>query len=650
MSKRETSETSETSAEDASLPPSKRQKNKEEVSLHDGEPPAEQQSTEEPMNDEDGLPQNQKAGGGLSRAGTMAKTAADALEFLGSSKELLETGQRETRARSTARAVLDQAMVCGSEDNHEDGEQEKMEIDQWDEEKERQKFKLVFYLIDNKKAGVIQEEQVAGILRSLGKTPEKAKIRQLVKELDKDGTGSIKLADFVSHMVAKRRSKLSDEAKQTLAAREEASASQESGRGRSKSPTRGRSKSPVAKKSKKAPTSKSPVKKTTTSKSPVKKAAPKKAVGSLSATKASSPRKSKKKPSDFFSPLAFLQIGDDGKDSNPSDSKYDLGLDGAFTGFSIYVYATSMADDLQVLKDIATQKKIELHCHDSIIQSVLEKSSALVVISNCATNESFDAAAFGEAVATFHKTGRGVALLSVDGFSTEISAVLEHINGGVASDKEVTVNDDSSTLLKLSESELDGATSAFGKHMIFSGLRSVQLRGKGISFDTETFDSFKAIAINSHASPSLLIKEMPESWPPTGRVVLDASASKYFQSAEVPDDGSRRLLANILVWLLAVDFRLASNAALSGSLATATDYIWQYFHSGWYSYDQEGSEIVEKYYQEYLLNPAKCDVRSVQSGFFHYMVDFVNLKQINVDHSNHTQRKIRRVPKNFSVV
>jgi len=52
--------------------------------------------------------------------------------------------------------------------------------------------------------------------------------------------------------------------------------------------------------------------------------------------------------------------------------------------------------------------------------------------------------------------------------------------------------------------------------------------------------------------------------------------------------------------------------------------------------------MVEAIYQEYLLNPM-VDVRSVKSGQWHYMVDFTNNQQQNIEHHARTKRSIRRV-------
>jgi len=48
-------------------------------------------------------------------------------------------------------------------------------------------------------------------------------------------------------------------------------------------------------------------------------------------------------------------------------------------------------------------------------------------------------------------------------------------------------------------------------------------------------------------------------------------------------------------------------------------------------------------YQKYLENRGDTDVRAVKSGQWEYMVDFMAMKQTNIQHENHTIRNIRRV-------
>jgi hypothetical protein len=71
---------------------------------------------------------------------------------------------------------------------------------------------------------------------------------------------------------------------------------------------------------------------------------------------------------------------------------------------------------------------------------------------------------------------------------------------------------------------------------------------------------------------------------------------------------------------------------------------WEYFDRSWRPYVKDASDVVEAAFQEYLRDPGMLDVRSVKSGSWAYQVDFVNMKQTNIEHANHTVRDIRRIP------
>lgn len=75
-------------------------------------------------------------------------------------------------------------------------------------------------------------------------------------------------------------------------------------------------------------------------------------------------------------------------------------------------------------------------------------------------------------------------------------------------------------------------------------------------------------------------------------------------------------------------------------------HIWQYVdNSGKFDdYDPSASDAVEECYQEYLKNPHMMDVRAVRSGDWQYQVDFLQMKQTNINHENHRVRTIRRIP------
>lgn len=73
-----------------------------------------------------------------------------------------------------------------------------------------------------------------------------------------------------------------------------------------------------------------------------------------------------------------------------------------------------------------------------------------------------------------------------------------------------------------------------------------------------------------------------------------------------------------------------------------TGPFWEYLDGSYRPYDEEASKVVEQVYQQWLINPGDFDVRSVKSGHFAYMVDFRQMTQMNIEHENHTVRKIRR--------
>jgi len=75
-------------------------------------------------------------------------------------------------------------------------------------------------------------------------------------------------------------------------------------------------------------------------------------------------------------------------------------------------------------------------------------------------------------------------------------------------------------------------------------------------------------------------------------------------------------------------------------------HIWQYFDKIWKNYDNAASETCEDVYQKYLANRGDTDVRAVHSGQWEYQVDFMAMKQTNIQHENHTVRNIRRVKLN----
>lgn len=82
----------------------------------------------------------------------------------------------------------------------------------------------------------------------------------------------------------------------------------------------------------------------------------------------------------------------------------------------------------------------------------------------------------------------------------------------------------------------------------------------------------------------------------------------------------------------------------------AVAHKWEYFvekpvdgkRPGWYPYDDTAVANMERFHSQLKSNPG-MGVRYVFSGTWNYEVDFAKMQQMNVDHKDHTIRKIRRV-------
>ena len=72
---------------------------------------------------------------------------------------------------------------------------------------------------------------------------------------------------------------------------------------------------------------------------------------------------------------------------------------------------------------------------------------------------------------------------------------------------------------------------------------------------------------------------------------------------------------------------------------------WQFMNdfNQFQDYDKAASDLVEMEYSSWQVTPS-VSVRSVHSGDWDYSVDFNALKQRNLRHHAHKERKIQRVP------
>lgn len=624
----------------------------------------------------------------MKRSRTIDDTSAEAAAFLDyqGGKELLSleketTGARyETRSRQQARDAIDEiASMIDDDDNRDEDDV----IDSWNEQAERRNLRTVFRIFAGGAATHIDEEHLTEVFRSLGKTPEKTKIRKVISSVGHDG--KVSLHDFVEYMIDRRKDKLSEKARALLADSDDStssSASVASGgdstissspRGRSKSPTR----KPKAKKASPSSSSKSPssspkpkAKKASSSKSPtpVKKAVATKKTTSASASASAIPRP---KLSVFYNAIDDIVSGAGETFTNPEGDSFNLGVKGAFSDFHVLVY-NGLSDNedastkiTKTLSSLSASLGLHFETTDSINELYRRLSGgeadtmdAVWIISSAKSADDLwkdvTEDEFASSLHSFHKSGRGVVLFASSSPTTaEANAILNKL---FDNDPNAELSGDLSAagLLHADHGLIKSTTASnsFKVHPITNGLLTISEAPGYSSLKTNSAaftaaGGFTPIAFSSEGDVVLSVKESDTtSFPPTGRIVVDSSFRKFLTEGQ----GVDRLISNVAVWLLGVDVRLSSGLPLRGALnKMKCDYVWQYYHSGWYNYENAASKLVEDCYQQYLLNPGKCDVRSVQSGHFSYQVDFINFKQTNVVHHAHTQRKIRRVPVSMSV-
>jgi len=338
------------------------------------------------------------------------------------------------------------------------------------------------------------------------------------------------------------------------------------------------------------------------------------------------------------------------------------------------------------------EKGFRIKCtesEDDFIDGLAQADVAWVV-----SSEKAPSAKLVDACVKFQESGKGLALWADnDPYVSTINGILEKLDPKV----KLSGNTPGSKTLNVGEASKKGE---FKRHIITSGIAKL-FEGITLCYPQGDLSGslFDVVATSSDGHPSILYADYNTDLPPSsGRILLDCGFTKLYHNFDTA--GTARYIRNVCVWLLGIDHRLAIGAELQGeipkSLArkahhTTKDkkkrttkvskktnkpvtkkrrlnkeekdtkkddekkddekddeneelkWVWQYQHNGWYNYDSTASDVVETVYQDYLKNPRQCDVRSVASGEWKYMVDFRALTQQNIQHENHTSRNIRRV-------
>lgn len=77
-------------------------------------------------------------------------------------------------------------------------------------QEEIEEYKEAFVLFDQNRDGSITVEELGTVLRSLGQNPSNAELRQMIRDVDTDGNGTIDLAEFIAMLEKKKKEEVSE--------------------------------------------------------------------------------------------------------------------------------------------------------------------------------------------------------------------------------------------------------------------------------------------------------------------------------------------------------------------------------------------------------------------------------------------------------
>ncbi|KAF2070121.1 hypothetical protein CYY_008561 [Polysphondylium violaceum] len=461
-----------------------------------------------------------------------------------------------------------------------------------------QQLEMIFRLFS--KNGKIGSEELAAVLRSMGKRPLTKRIDKILYECDENGSGYIEMDEFIHYM----QKKAYEKAKMLGVIESDSEDDQEL-------------------------TKKAATKKSTT-------------------TAAAAPEKTITKQPSFFQPLkknsSIIQFYTENAGvhtannvevdqySNPVGNNFDLGLEGAFSDFTIligmfYTFNLKCEDSLKSkgfnIIVVKTQKEF-------IDQ--LSKADVAMIIPNKNGDITTSEADFLSAVKNYHEAGKGLFLWAEnEPFFAQTNWVLNSLF-----DSKVVGSDPGQKNLSLGKGS---ETQKFASHLITSGIVTL-FEGRTVSYFEKVPEKLEVIATSSGNNP-IIACSLATQEKNCGRVIVDTGFTKLLD--EFFNAGIERYVKNACVWLLALDHRFYLGVDTQSNIPAPVEVpTWQFKHGSWFNYDADASKVVEEAYQEWLLNPY-IDIRSIKSGIWSYSVNFKENTQTNIQHHAHTTREIRRV-------
>ncbi|KAK5583609.1 hypothetical protein RB653_005207 [Dictyostelium firmibasis] len=513
-----------------------------------------------------------------------------------------------------------------------------------------QQLEMIFRLF-SRNGKTIGCDELKSVIRAMGKRPLTRRIDKILNECDENGNGTIEMDEFVRYMQKKAMEKA-----KTLGLLGESDDEEEEEGGDTDEE---KEDSPKRKAANAKPKSKKPsTKKVTTTATNTTAAT----TATTNTTAATTPKpiiaKAITKQPSFFQPLkkgssivhyytenagthinANVELD---QYSNPKGIEYDLGVEGAFTQFTILIGRFYNSSDLECIKDLKSKgfQIVEAVTQRDFLDK-LPKSDIALIISGHKNDNTSTEQQFIDDVETYHKVGKGLFIWNDNApFIYHGNLITKRLYGITADGNEPGKQD--LTLGNGSDKQ------HFSSHLVTSGIVNLY---EGVTISsfadiTPANGKVEVLASSSQGNKIMLVSssDLTKIDANCGRVVIDSGFTKLF--AQFFSAGTSRYVKNCCVWLLALDHRFRLGVEVSGEIQKPKEEpVWQYSHGSWLDFDTDASKIVEEAYQEWLTNPF-TDVRSVKSGNWAYQINFKENQQTNIQHHDHKVRDIRRVLKN----
>eukprot|EP01098_Paradermamoeba_levis_P002041 TRINITY_DN1239_c0_g1_i1.p1 TRINITY_DN1239_c0_g1~~TRINITY_DN1239_c0_g1_i1.p1 ORF type:complete len:738 (-),score=252.05 TRINITY_DN1239_c0_g1_i1:94-2172(-) len=392
-------------------------------------------------------------------------------------------------------------------------------------------LKMAFRVYDKDRSGSLDKDELADVMRSLGKRPLKKKIDAIFAEATGDATSkSITLTQFINYMQKKYARKT---AGSTAASTTTTASTTTSTATTTSAPT--------------TTTASTTATTTVTSSTTATSASTNASTSTSSAASRGLTRKASL--ANFYTEHAGLTTEISGAPTdafaNPQGRSYDLGIEGAFTAFTISLFTppvigASWSNLEAALKSKGFKLKLTENIKVWAASLASDEVDEAWFISDMSNIPADSLKGIIESVQNFHKKGKGLFFWGDnEPWQAKTNQVLKELFGfGLIG------NDDGQKVLEVHSGGGSPANKTFLPHLLTTGIVKLY-EGHTICFPDKPTPGFQVLANNSSGHPCMLYKEAENG---NGRVAIDCGYTKLYLNWDTA--GTERYVLNAAVWLL----------------------------------------------------------------------------------------------------